>query len=292
MMAASSGMSPGAALKHRLGGLAGIRQTKAFHDSLSIDGNLDAFTQKLAQLHQYLMESPRRFLLISEPDTEQQLLEPLQNLWGKDIVTAAGHGAFSLPPVQQQVKQAWITSTPVNFCAKAFPAVPMEHEDAPALAVLAGFLRNGNLHREIRERGGAYGGGASFQAENAVFRFYSYRDPRLQETLDDFDRSIHWLLNEKHEWSQLEEAIMGVISAIDKPTSPAGEAKDAYVNALYGRTPEKRQKYRARVLDVTLEDLQRVGKTYFDQSKASVAVITNASHADPLREQQFEVINL
>ena len=59
------------------------------------------------------------------------------------------------------------------------------------------FLRNGCLHKLIREQGGAYGGGASFDAAGRSFRFYSYRDPRLAETLADFDQGIEWMLSEK-----------------------------------------------------------------------------------------------
>jgi Zn-dependent M16 (insulinase) family peptidase len=168
----------------------------------------------------------------------------------------------------------WITSTAVNFCAKAYPTVPASHADAPVLSVLGGFLRNGYLHTAIREQGGAYGGGASHDTDAACFCFYSYRDPRLAETLDDFDRSIHWLLTEKHEWQQVEEAILGVIGSLDKPSSPAGEAKDAFHNALYGRTPEMRQAFRKRVLETSLEDLRRVGETYFKPESASIAVIS------------------
>ena len=51
------------------------------------------------------------------------------------------------------------------------------------------------MHSAIREKGGAYGGGASHDSANGVFRFYSYRDPRLMETFDDFRASVDWLLD-------------------------------------------------------------------------------------------------
>ena len=86
-------------------------------------------------------------------------------------------------------------------------------------------LRNGFLHGAIREQGGAYGGGAGHDADAGAFRFYSYRDPRLQETLDDFDRSVDWILSGKHERRLVEEAIIGVVGSLDKPASPAGEAR-------------------------------------------------------------------
>ena len=83
--------------------------------------------------------------------------------------------------------------------------------------------RNGYLHRAIREQGGAYGAGASQDSQSA-FRFFSYRDPRISDTLDDFDRSIDWLLDNPLGDEKIEEAILGVIGSLDKPGSPAGEA--------------------------------------------------------------------
>ena len=104
------------------------------------------------------------------------------------------------------------------------------------------------------------------------------------ETLDDFDNSIEWLLNENHSEAQLEEAILGVISDIDKPSSPSGEAKHAYHNALFGRTAESRKAFRNKILQVTLDDLLRVGNQYLKSGIASVAVITNSDTQQKLGE--------
>ncbi len=293
MMAAAAGMSPSAALAHRLRGLEGIRRLKRLDDSLDEPQQLEQLAQQLHAIHRHILAAPRRLLLIAEQERRGQLLQELAQAWQPYPAPGAeDFRPFTLPPVRETRRQLWTTNTQVNFCAKAFPTVPPEHADAPALDVLGGFLRNGFLHRVIREQGGAYGGGASHDADNAAFRFYSYRDPRLQETLADFDRAIGWLLHEPHEWREVEEAILGVISSIDKPGSPAGEAKDVFHNALFGRTPEQRQAYRRRVLAVTLEDLQRVGRAYFKQEAASMAVITSPEQRQQLDEADFAVFNL
>jgi Zn-dependent M16 (insulinase) family peptidase len=171
----------------------------------------------------------------------------------------------------------------VNYCAKAHAAVPPMHEDAAALAVLGGFLRNGYLHRAIREQGGAYGGGAGYDSESASFRFFSYRDPRLTDTLNDFDRAIDWLLDNTHDGRTVDEAIFGVISSIDKPGSPAGEAKKAFLDGLHGRTLEQQRLMRARILDVTEADLKRVAETYLNPQTASVGVLSGPTKEDELK---------
>jgi len=276
MLAASSAMSPTASISHRLRGLAGIHALKVLDDGLNDKKSLQEFVDRLRQIHQNILSAPGQFLLIGEDEQKSPIVDGLAATW-QGGNARDGFSPFTVAPIRENVKQMWVTSTQVNFCAKSYPTVAIEHEDAAALAVLGGFLRNGYLHRAIREQGGAYGGGAGHEADIAAFRFFSYRDPRLTETLDDFDRSVQWLLENKHEWRQLEEAILGVIGSIDKPGSPAGDAKKAFHSSLYGRTPEQRQRFRGRVLKVTLDDLKRVGETYLDPGAASVAVITNSA---------------
>jgi len=293
MAAASSGMSPAASLHHRLRGLEGIQALKQLDEALTTNSNneLQILADRFAALHRQIIDAPHRFLLVAEQEHRQQLQHDLETRWqGQHQPDSSS--TLSLANIQQAEQQMWITSTQVNFCARAYPTVPPDHPDAAALDVLAGFLRNGFLHRTIREMGGAYGGGASHDSDNASFRFYSYRDPRLQETLDDFDRALDWLQDQPHEWRQIEEAILGIFGSLDKPGSPAGEAKEAFYNELYGRSNEHRQHYRERVLKVTLADLQRVGATYLVPEKASTAIITSNANLRQHGDMGLQVFTL
>jgi len=289
MAAASSLMSPVAKLSSELSGLAGIVNVKAIDSDLSSDDGLDNFISKLKQLHQILLSSPRQLLLVADSDSQSKLIADV-GIWKAGDIK--DFSPINLQQVCQNVKQVWVTSTQVNFCSKAFKTVPAEHNDAAALTVLGGFLRNGFLHTHIRENGGAYGGGASQDSLIGAFRFYSYRDPRLQETLEDFDKAIDWMLETKHDERFLEEAILGVIGALDKPGSPAGEAKQAFHNALYGRTPEQQQGYRERILAVTIDDLKNVAEKYLKVADSSVAVITNAATLEQAGDLGMDVFYL
>ncbi|GAA5316748.1 MAG: insulinase family protein [Candidatus Pelagadaptatus aseana] len=290
MAAACAGMSPSARISHRLNGLEGLKTIKLLDEKLKDDNELQAFVDCLSQLHQKILAAPRQYLLVAEKDHLDQYQQSIEALWQADQTN--GGNAFELAPVSEQIKQGWITNTQVNFCAKAYTTVPVEHPDAAALSVLGGLLRNGYLHRTIREQGGAYGGGASQDSNIAAFRFYSYRDPRLGETLDDFDKSIDWLMNENIEWQAVEESILGVISSLDKPSSPAGEAKQTFHAELFGRTREKRELFRKRLLDVTLEDLRRVASTYLKPELASIAVISNGAQKDKLEALGLDIKNV
>jgi len=290
MAAASAGMSPSAKISHQLNGLEGIQAIKVFDDGLKDPSAAQAFVEQLTELHQLILNAPRQYLLISEKDALEDYQKSIEQYWSTTTPTA--HKEFSLEPVSEKIRQAWITNTQVNFCAKAYPTVAMEHPDAAALTVLGGFLRNGYLHRVIREQGGAYGGGASQDSNTASFRLFSYRDPRLAETLQDFDSSIEWLLSEDHQPQPLEEAILGVVSSLDKPSSPAGEAKQTFHAELFDRNRSKREAFRQQILDVSIEDLKRVAKTYLSADNASVAVVTGSNQLDNIKHLGLETINL
>ena len=157
--------------------------------------------------------------------------------------------------------------------------MPTSHPDAAPLTVLGGVLRNGFLHRAVREQGGAYGGGASQDNQTGAFRFYSYRDPRIAGTLADFDDSISWLHEQKLGYDKIEEAILGVVGSLDKPGSPAGEAVQAFHSELNGRGKACTEQFRNQVLAVTEADLKRVASSYLRKESAQTAVITNADLA-------------
>lgn len=289
MSLASSGMSPTAQLSHRSNGLMGINTLRALTKSIKSDDAAKALLDKFRAIHELIKNAPKRFLLISEAENQSALQQSVAQHWsGVATTQAQDFSALQLPGQRNQVRQIWTTNTQVNFCAKAYPTVPGTHPDHAVLSVLSGFMRNGFLHRSIREQGGAYGGGADQDANSASFRFYSYRDPRLVETLNDYDRAIDWVLNDKHEWRQVEEAILGVISGMDKSSSPAGEAKQAFYNELFGRTREQRLAFRARVLATQVEDLQRVAATYLQADKASIGVISNIQQAKAVKSLGLE----
>lgn len=291
MTLASAGMSPAAKLAHELGGLTGIAELKALDNQLDDKDKLTEFANGLAQIHQLMLSAPMQFLIVGEDEHLNAYHNTLENLWPA-IIPAENFVNFTIPAVNEQIKQAWLTNTQVNFCAKAYPTVPADHPDAAPLTVLGGFLRNGYLHRAIREQGGAYGGGASQDNTIAAFRFYSYRDPRLTETLDDFDASLRWLQETQHSEQSLEEAILGVVGSIDKPGSPAGEAKTTYQAELFGRTREKRELFRNRVVNVTLNDLLRVASQYLVVDNASMGIVSHSGQQEKLQALGLQIHQL
>jgi hypothetical protein len=287
MAACTSGISPSGNLSHRWYGFVGLQTLRALDDSLEDEDKLKAFATKLERIRDKLLEAPRQLLVVSEAEQRNEIADAFAKLRWRSAYSNEQTG-FKPSSVKSVVKEAWSTNTQVNFCAKAYSTVAAEHPDAPTLVVLGNFLQNGYLHTALREQGGAYGGGASYGSDTGTFSFYSHRDPRLIDTLADFDQSLTWLQNTQHEPRALEEAILGVISRIDRPGSPAGEAMSSFFNSLHGRTPEQRREFRRRVLQVKIEDLQRVAMTYLQPEQANVAVLSDAKTLADLPNLELE----
>jgi Zn-dependent M16 (insulinase) family peptidase len=184
----------------------------------------------------------------------------------------------------------WITGSQVCFCAEAFPTVDFKHEDAPALTVLGTVLRNGYLHSAIREKGGAYGAGASQDSNSKVFKFFSYRDPKCTETFNEFKKSREWSINNISK-EQLEEGVLGVISSIDKPLSPFGEAMSDFMSSLDQKTQDERLSFRSKVKECSLANLAMVSEKYlFNESKRSA--IAGQNYETELKDLGFEIKNI
>ena len=279
MTSAASGLSPSAHLSQRWSGLRALRWIKDLDQLIDEKAQLVDLSAQLQALHQLVMQQPRQYVLVAEDhkiDDYSKLMEALFAERHDLAPEATNNSYFDYRPALDAKSQCWTTNTQVSFCAKAYPTVASTHPDAAALTVLGGVLRNGYLHRKIREQGGAYGGGASQDNSSGAFRFFSYRDPRIEGTLNDFDDSVTWLLNDPLDDDKIEEAVLGVISSLDKPASPAGEAISAFHGELNGRDKSTIIAFRKRILAVSRADLKRVAAFYLRPENGSGAVITNS----------------
>ena len=278
MSAATAGLGRYAALEDEWHGMRGIRSLKSLDDALAEDDAVAGFAARLDAIREALGTSRMEILAVGE--TLATAAECAGALARSITDGAAPSTPFDPDPggaarARGAPREAWLTTSEVSFCARAFPAVPQAHADAPALRVLGPYLRNTFLHRAIREQGGAYGAGAAYSADSGTFRFFSYRDPRVAGTFADFEAAVRRVLDEPQDEAHLEEAILGVISDLDRPSSPAGQAIGTYFGTRHGRDPAQRRRYRRAVLGVTLDDLHRVAAEYLVPERARDAVVTS-----------------
>ncbi len=268
MAAAAANLNPVASMGNHLSGMPQLARIKQHHQQAVQDGG-SSLSMAMENMFSLVRPTPDDILLVHDELHANQHSQAVKERWSD--VAARQPSSLTWQPEAQATY--WMVDSQVNFCALAISTVTQNHPDAAALSVLAGMLRNGYLHTAIREQGGAYGAGATHDAANGCFKFYSYRDPRVEGTFDDFRQSIDWVLNQPQNKDLVEQAILGLISGMDRPGSPAGEAKQAYHTERAGRTLAMRQQFRERLLATHWADIQRVATQYLKEQHGSLAVI-------------------
>ena len=154
----------------------------------------------------------------------------------------------------------------------AFTALAMQTAEYLApLSLATEIFGNTILHKEIREKGGAYGSGATYSPSNGSFYFYSYRDPHLHQTLEIFEKAVQKLSQGDFTEDELEEAKIGLIGTYDKPVSPGRRAMTAYGWLRTERTLEKRRAFRKQILHATREAIAETVQKYLTSPKKTFA---------------------
>lgn len=256
---------------------------------------VEAFDERAEGFVSKMRELQKRFLKALNPHLvlccDEEMLEQLRThqYYGIGELPQSATPAWKVRCEPQAVSsQGRTIASQVAFTGLVFKTVPYVHPDAPALSVLSNLLDNKVLHKMIREKGGAYGGGSSSSPLSGTFYFYGYRDPHIAHTLKAFDQSIQSILEGHFEDQDLEEAKLEVIQDLDSPVSPGGRALIAYYWMREGRSLELRQTYRDLLLSVTREDLKRVAKQWIQPGLEKGAVVSFAGRE--LLEKENKVL--
>jgi presequence protease len=153
-----------------------------------------------------------------------------------------------LSPVQHQGR---IIASPVAFSLLAF-SVPC---DSAPLLVATDLLEHLVLHREIRERGGAYGSGASYSPLTGHFYLHAYRDPHLARTYRSFIKAIETISAGVFSEEELEEAKLSTLQDLDGPLPPGQRATTAYHWLRSQRNYEYRDAFRQAVMETSKQEV-------------------------------------
>ena len=136
--------------------------------------------------------------------------------------------------------------------------------------------RSGYLHREIREKGGAYGGLASCNIEGGLFSLLSYRDPHILRTLSVYDDAIDWAVRGDFNDEAIKEAQLSVFADLDRPLSPGSRGMHEFANNRQGLTLEKRQQLRQQILNITRAEICAAAKRHLAENSLKVDSIVSS----------------
>ena len=290
----SRSFSPASALSELWGGVYHVRTIRDFTKNRDAS-KLSALADHLATMTRSILK-PGNIIMAAIGE------KPLVDRSAAHIEASDTLAAFRRPvptpdldplgiqPEQQAPCEGWSTSSAVAFVARTIPTAPQGHPDAPLLAVLSKVLRSLYLHREIREKGGAYGGFAHYNPDNGLFSLASYRDPHIVRTLKVFDGIAEFMKSGPVTQDDVKEAVLQVCSEIDKPDPPGPAARKAFSRLIVGLTDEDRRDFKRQLLEVTPKKLADVVERYFsvDGTRVGTAVIAGADQLEKANAQLAE----
>jgi Zn-dependent M16 (insulinase) family peptidase len=137
-------------------------------------------------------------------------------------------------------------------CRAADPFSPIQSHQA----VLAHILTTNHLWEQVRGVGGAYGVSAHIDMLERLCVFSSYRDPRVDGTLQDFRSVLERIAQDGVDQELVDLAIISIISRELRPLYPKQASMIAFRRALYGITDAFRAERRAWTLETTVEDVK------------------------------------
>ena len=289
---AEAGLSPQGKLIEQIGGLTQVRHTAALA-SRSLEEGLSDVISKLKAIQQFAISNSASFRTAltcgseSVADNETALHNFLGQLPSSTNIPSpqAPNASYT-----RNTKTFFPLPYQVYYSALAVPTVPYIHSSGAPLQILAQLLTHKHLHHEIREKGGAYGGGAYARGLSGLFGFYSYRDPNPQNTVKIMRDAGRWARDREWTDQDLEEAKLSVFQGLDSPESVSEEGMTRF---LSGIDEAMEQKKREQLLDVRKDNVREVAQKFLVDGMEGANLAILGEKKDWVKEGEgWEIKNL
>ena len=269
--AAAASLTPTAALREEW---SGMTQTQLIQNASDLDdpGMFELAKTFKAIAAELLVAARTTAAVTAEEGAQQKMAAPLAVLLAALPESSRLPVTFPASFTSRASATGWHYNLPVAYVSRVFRTVPFTHPDAPALMVMAKLLRADFLHREIREKGGAYGGMAGYNPDGGLFSMLSYRDPHLERTLDVYRQAVEWACQGDFSDEMVKQSILTAFAELDRPLSPGSRGYREFVHQQQGLTHEMLQAFRNGILTMDQKQLAHAAQAYLQQGYTSSAV--------------------
>ncbi len=155
----------------------------------------------------------------------------------------------------EKKNEAFKTASKVQYVARTGNFIDHGASYTGALQILKVILSYDYLWQNIRVKGGAYGCMSNFNRIGEGY-FVSYRDPNLKRTMEVYEGITDYLKKFTVSKRDMTKYIIGTISNIDHPMTPAAKGErsmNLYMNHV---SPEMIRKERLEILEAQQEDIR------------------------------------
>ena len=157
--------------------------------------------------------------------------------------------------------------------------------------VLASALSFDYLWNEVRVKGGAYGVGFRRTPEG-FGRFYSFRDPAVDPTLERFDAAGSWLASFDPSEEEMEGYIVSTVASHDAPAKPRQVARRQDAQFFCEKPAGYRERLRAEKLATTPEKLRACSTALDEVAQRGSVCVFGGEDVVRASAGEFDVIEL
>ena len=157
--------------------------------------------------------------------------------------------------------------------------------------VLASALSFDYLWNEVRVKGGAYGVGFRRTPEG-FGRFYSFRDPAVDPTIERFDAAGSWLASFDPSEEEMEGYIVSTVASHDAPAKPRQVARRQDAQFFCEKPAGYRERLRVEKLATTSEKLRACSAVLDEVARRGSVCVFGGEEVVRASTEEFDVIEL
>ncbi len=252
MARASSYCLPAAVVREALSGVDYYRFLKDVLEHF--DERAGDLTAKLAELACRIFRDGN--CTLSFTGTDEDLARYTAAL---PALPGAAAPAALVVPAPQVRREAFAVPTDVTYTAMAWDRRLLGLPYTGSWLLASRILSYDYLWNEVRVKGGAYGAG--FQTtRSGTSRFYSYCDPRIDETVERFRGAGSWLAGAfDPDEAEMDGYVVSVVASLDAPAKARDLIRRQDGMYFSGYSLEDRARVRAEVAAATAEEVRALG---------------------------------
>lgn len=189
----------------------------------------------------------------------------------------------------EKKNEGFKTASKVQYVARTGNFIDNGASYSGALQILKVILSYEYLWQNIRVKGGAYGCMSNF---NRIGEGYlvSYRDPHLKRTVEVYEGVVDYLKNFTVSERDMTKYIIGTMSNIDQPMTPAAKgdrSMNLYMNKV---TEEMIEEERREILEARQDDIRRLARVVEAMLKAEQLCVIGSEEKIEADRELFETV--
>lgn len=223
--------------------------------------------------------------------------EAIASFWTEDSRCCAG--AFPAADTQKKLvvpapvarNEAFIVPSDVTYSSVGYDRRLLNQPYTGAWAVASRALTYDFLWNEVRVKGGAYGVGFS-ATYSGNMRFYSYRDPHIDETIERFEQSAAYLRAFNPSKTEMDGFVVSSTAGFDTPKKARDLARRQAGQYFAGIPTDQRALTRSQIIEASVDTIRGLaGAVQATADKKLVCVFGNKEIIESAKTP-LEAINL